>query len=131
MGSQLNASRLWYEGATRRITALESEKGQLETELGEIKRNAANVPAIDNQNKNLRQQLTDAEINVSILEQENEGLASKTTRNWFITGALVLLGGVLLGEHGKIRQIRQHRHHALYRLSGKKQPGFDHAVRIQ
>jgi len=97
MGSQLNAIKREYDSATRRITALESEKGQLETELGEIKRTAANVLAIDNQNKNLRQQLTDAEINVSILEQENEGLASKTTRNWFITGALVLLGGVLLG----------------------------------
>jgi len=97
MGSQLSAIKGEYDGATNRIAALENEKRQLESELGEIKRTAANVLSIDTQNKNLRQQLTDAEIKVDILEQENEALASMSTRNWFITGALVLFGGVLVG----------------------------------
>jgi SH3 domain protein len=46
---------------------------------------------------NLQQRLTDVEMTISILEQENESLGSQKTRNWFITGALVVLGGVLLG----------------------------------
>lgn len=97
MGTQLNAIKNEYDNAAQRIATLESEKEQLQAELDEIKRTAADVLSIDNQNKNLRQQLTDAEITVNILEQENEVLAGQRTRNWFITGALVLFAGILLG----------------------------------
>jgi len=97
MGSQLSAVRGEYDSAIRRIRELEQEKSTLQAEVDEITRKAASTLAIDRQNKNLQQQLTDAEITVSILEQENESLSGQTTRNWFITGALVLFGGVLLG----------------------------------
>lgn len=97
MGSQLDGIRREYQNATATITKLESEKKQLEAELAEIKRTAANVLAIDSQNKNLQEKLTDTEIKVSILEEENRALSGQTTRNWFITGALVLFGGILVG----------------------------------
>jgi SH3 domain protein len=94
---QLNAIKGEHDAATRRIETLESDKASLQTELDEIKQTAADVLSIDSQNKDLRQQLTDVEIQVSILEQENENLGSRSNRNWFITGALVLFGGVILG----------------------------------
>lgn len=97
MGSQLSAIRGEYDNATRKISELQSQNETLENELGEIRRTAANVLAIDNQNKSLRQQLTDAEIQIDILEQENSALSSETTRGWFITGALVLFAGILVG----------------------------------
>ena len=97
MGSRLGDIRTAYEAAQRRISALEQEKTDMQTDLDKIRRTAANVLAIDEQNMNLQQRLTDVEMTISILEQENESLGSQTTRNWFITGALVLLGGVLLG----------------------------------
>lgn len=97
MNSQLGAVKGEYDKAQSRIAALERDKSQLQAEVDEIKRTAANVLSIDSQNKVLRQQLTDAEIKVDILEQENADLSSKRTRNWFITGALVLFGGILLG----------------------------------
>jgi SH3 domain protein len=97
LGSQLGAIKGEYDAATQRISALETDKASLEAELAEIRRTSANVLAVDNQNRNLRQQLTDAEIKISILEQENEGLASRRDRNWFITGALVLLIGAGVG----------------------------------
>lgn len=97
MGSQLSAIRGEYESATRQIRQLEQEKSSLQSQMDEITQKAANTLAIDRQNQNLQQQLTDMEIKVSILEQENETLSGQTTRNWFITGALVLFGGVLLG----------------------------------
>ena len=53
--------------------------------------------AIDSQNKSLQQQLTDTEIQVSILEEENRQLTAQSNRTWFLTGAGVLFGGVLLG----------------------------------
>ena len=97
MGSQLNSIETEYQAATQRVSALESERDQLQSELAEIKRTAANVLAIDKQNKEFRQQLTDTEIEVSVLEEENSSLSAQGNRYWFISGALVLLGGVMLG----------------------------------
>ncbi len=95
--SQLKAIETEYRAATRRIDALESERDKLHKELAEIKRTAASVLAIDAQNEDLRQQLADSEIEVSVLEEENETLSAQGNRYWFIIGALVLFGGVLLG----------------------------------
>ena len=97
MGSQLGAIRGEYDAAQRRISELEGDNSDLQKEIAEIRRTAANTLAIDSQNKNLQQQLTDAEIQVNILEQENDDLGGQTTRNWFITGAAVLSVGILLG----------------------------------
>ena len=97
MSSQLSSIETEYRAATQRITALESERDQLSSELAEIKRTAASVLAIDAQNEDLRQQLADSQIEVSVLEQENETLSSQGNRYWFISGALVLFGGIILG----------------------------------
>ena len=97
MQTQLGSIRSEYDAAKQRIAQLEQDNADLQAEIDEIRRTAANVLAVDNQNRNLQQQLTDAEMTVSILEQENAQLTSRTTRNWFITGALVLFGGVMLG----------------------------------
>jgi SH3 domain protein len=97
LGSQLDAIRAEQKRSEDRANSLESERDALQTELGELKRKAANVLAIDTQNQNLRLQLTDAEMKVSVLEQENESLSAQGNRYWFITGALVLVGGILLG----------------------------------
>lgn len=97
MGSQLEAIRGEQQDAANSIRALEQEKAALQTELDEIKRKAANVLAVDNQNQILQQQVTAYEIQIGALEKENEDLSSKKMHNWFIVGALVLFGGVLLG----------------------------------
>ena len=97
LNSQLSAIRSEYDTANRRIRELEREKGAVEQELAEIKRTAANVLSINDQNKSLMEQLTATQIRADTLEQENRALASQTTRYWFIAGALVLLFGILLG----------------------------------
>jgi SH3 domain protein len=97
MGSQLDTIRTQYEEATQTISRLERSNAALQAELEEIKSTAANAISIDRQNKDLRQQLTDAEIKVSILQQENEELSGQKTRNWFLAGALVLFVGIVLG----------------------------------
>jgi SH3 domain protein len=97
LNTQLGAIRSEYDSATKKIAGLEREKGDLEEELAEIKRTAANVLAINNQNKQLREQLAAEEIRVATLEQENRELTSQTTRYWFMSGALVLVVGMVLG----------------------------------
>jgi len=95
--SQLGAIKGEYDSATGQIASLEREKQQLENELAEIKRTAANVLAINSQNQELREQLTTAEIAAATIEQQNRELSSQTTRYWFMTGAAVLVVGMILG----------------------------------
>jgi len=97
LNAQLGTIRTEYDNATRRIETLEREKSELEEELGEIKRTSANVLSINNQNKQLREQLAAEEIRGATLEQENRELTSQTTRYWFMSGALVLVVGMVLG----------------------------------
>ena len=97
LSSQLDAVKSEYDAASRQISALKSDKRRLEQELAAIKRTAANVLSIDTQNKDLREQLASAEIRAATLEQENRELTGRTTRYWFMTGALVLVVGMILG----------------------------------
>lgn len=95
--SQLSAIRGEYSSAENQISGLEADKKRLENDLAEIRRTAANVLAIDSQNVELQENLTNAEINIDRLNEEIRGLSSQSNRNWFITGALVLIGGIGLG----------------------------------
>ena len=97
LNTQLSAIRGEYGTAQKRIDTLEREKGQLEKELADIKRTAANVLVINDDNNALRNQLMDTDIRVDTLEQENRELSSQTMRNWFMTGGLVLVIGIILG----------------------------------
>lgn len=97
LGSQLTAIKAEYDSANRRIDTLEREKAAAEQELADIKRTAANVLGINEQNKSLMDDLATAQIRADTLEQENRQLSSQTTRYWFMSGGLVLLVGVILG----------------------------------
>ncbi len=97
LDAQMKAVKAEYDSAKQQIAKLEREKAAVEKELAEIKRTAANVLAINDQNKSLMDQLAAAQIRGDTLEQENRSLASQTTRYWFMAGALVLLVGVVLG----------------------------------
>lgn len=95
--AQLDAVKGEYDSVSRQITSLQGENQRLEQELADIKRTAANVLSISDQNKGLREQLANAEIQAAALEQQNRELTGQTTRYWFITGAFVLIIGIVLG----------------------------------
>lgn len=110
--SQLDAIRGEYTSAENQIQALRADKSELENDLAEIRRTAANVLAIDSQNVELQEKLTNAEISIDRLNEEIRELSSQTNRNWFITGSLVLFGGIVLGL-------------VLPRLRFQKRSGYD------
>ena len=97
LGSQVAAVRKEYNSAKRQISMLENEKSALESELAEIRRAAADVLGVNQQNKNLMDELATEKIRADTLEKEKRQLSSQTTRYWFMSGALVLLVGFLLG----------------------------------
>ena len=97
LGSQLLAIRSEYDAANERIDALEREYAAAENELAVIKRTAANVLSVNEQNQSLMGQLATAQIRADTLEQENRQLGSQTTRYWFMSGGLLLFVGIILG----------------------------------
>ncbi len=97
LSTQLLAVQGEYDAAKRRIESLETDREALATELDEIKRTAADVLAINNQNQELREQLAAAELQVATLQQQNRELSRQATRYWFMSGGLVLLVGIVLG----------------------------------
>jgi SH3 domain protein len=97
LGSQLTAIKREYDAANNRIESLELEKAAAENELAEIRRTAANVLGIDEQNRSLMDQLATAQIRADTLDQENRQLSGQTTRYWFMSGGLLLLVGIILG----------------------------------
>ena len=97
LGSQLTAVKREYDAANNRIESLEREKAAAENELAEIRRTAANVLGIDEQNRSLMDQLATAQIRADTLDQENRQLSGQTTRYWFMSGGLLMLVGIILG----------------------------------
>ena len=97
LDTQLSAVRSEYDTAQQRIQTLEREKQQLEQDLSEIRRTAANVLSINEQNQTLNQAKTDLEIQVTALETQNRDLRGQSRRYWAMTGAGIMLLGMLLG----------------------------------
>ncbi len=97
LATQLNGIRAEYREAEQTIARLERQKTELEEELAEIRRTAANVLAIDSQNQELQEDLTNSQISIDRLNEEVRTLSGQSQRNWFVAGAGVLFFGVLLG----------------------------------
>ena len=81
----------------RRISELESSGSDLQTQLSDIRRLSSNVIEVDEQNKQLRDRLGETERALTDLQLENQRLASRSSREWFVVGAAVVVFGVLLG----------------------------------
>mgnify|MGYP001182369411 FL=1 len=94
---QLKTIRNEHETAKRLITQLESENKKLTEQLSSLKTTAANVLNIEAENKNFRHKLADTEERLNILQNESSEIEARKNRDWFITGALVLFGGLILG----------------------------------
>ena len=66
-------------------------------ELSSIKTASASAIETRDQNEVLRQKLVDRERQVEQLTVENGVLAGRTSQSWFLVGAGVLFGGVVIG----------------------------------
>lgn len=81
--------------AERATLASKTESASAEVErLNQV---AAQPILLDKQNRELKQQNVSLEKELQLLQQENQSLKDSSQREWFIAGAGVLLGGLLLG----------------------------------
>ena len=77
--------------------SLSTDKKQLDTELARLNEVAKKPIMLDKQNRELQQKNVTLEKDLQRLNQENYSLKDRSQREWFIAGALVLFGGMILG----------------------------------
>jgi SH3 domain protein len=83
--------------AQTQLQETQTTHGEVSSELAAIRTAAANVIEIRDQNESLRQRLVERDAAVERLTIENRALANRTNQNWFIIGAGVLFGGIVIG----------------------------------
>lgn len=76
---------------------LSAEAAKLNDELEHLRSVAERPIELDRQNRELTQQVQSLQGKIDQLNAENIRLQDRTQRDWFITGAGVLLGGIFLG----------------------------------
>jgi len=76
---------------------LRAHKSRLEEELATIRHASANAMQITQERAELRQSVAELTRQVAELQQANSDLNNQTTQRWFLIGASVVIGGILIG----------------------------------
>lgn len=82
---------------TQDLSETRSSASQMSTELGDIRSAAASALETREQNTQLRQRVADLTSAAEADEMEIDSLRRRERQNWFIIGAAVLLGGIVVG----------------------------------
>jgi SH3 domain protein len=88
--SDLAATRAELEQA-------QASHGSVSRELADIRTASANVIELRDDNTSLQQRLVQRDLEVERLTADNARLAGRNNQNWFIVGAAVLFGGIVIG----------------------------------
>jgi len=97
LAAQLSQLRSAHEKLTSEHEDLQRERDQLEEELATIRHASANVMQITQERSDLRKSVADLTRQAAALQQENVDLKNQTTQRWFLIGAGVVSGGILIG----------------------------------
>ena len=77
--------------------SLKETAQRLSKELDDLRKTASNAVALNNDNRQLKQQLQQFDDKMQSLIIENSTLKDSDAKSWFLIGAAVLFGGLLLG----------------------------------
>jgi len=92
--SDLKADKTRLEQEQQKLS---SDYSKLQKELDTLQKVAAKPIQVERENTQLKTQLEELQQQTSQLGSENKQLADSSQRDWFIRGAGVLAGGLLLG----------------------------------
>ncbi|MDO8825099.1 TIGR04211 family SH3 domain-containing protein [Methylophaga sp.] len=70
---------------------------RLSKELDDLRRTASNAVALENENRQLKERLQQIDHEIQSIVIENNTLKDNDAKNWFLIGAAVLFGGILIG----------------------------------
>jgi SH3 domain protein len=79
------------------LGSTQSSAEQMRSELADIRSASANALTLRDQNESLRRQVAELTTQVDASSMEIAQLESSSRQNWFIVGAAVLFGGIVIG----------------------------------
>jgi SH3 domain protein len=79
------------------LNQAQSSGEDLTAELADIRSASANAITLRDQNESLRRRVTELSQQVDVVAMDNAELRSRSRQNWFVVGAAVLFGGVVIG----------------------------------
>jgi SH3 domain protein len=97
LNAELETLQARYASLKQDYEAATGSKSALEQELAGIRQTAANAINIANERTELQKQVAALSRRLADLEQENRDLKNDTAQDWFVIGAGVTIGGILLG----------------------------------
>jgi len=77
--------------------SLKETSQRLKTELDDLRKTASNAVALNNENRQLKEKLQQVDNQIQSLTIENSSLKDSDAKSWFLIGAAVLFGGLILG----------------------------------
>jgi SH3 domain protein len=83
--------------ASKELAKLRQENTKQTEELTRLRRVAAKPLKLENENQRLKKQLVELENERELLSRENQVLRDSSDREWFLTGAGVIIGGIIIG----------------------------------
>ncbi len=96
-----------YKKLLAEHNALKEAKTLVDQEFAALKRTSSNAVRIANERNELRKQVASMTREVEDVKQQNRELENKTAQNWFLIGAGVVVGGIILGlilPHLRVRR---------------------------
>lgn len=94
---RLNDLQADFDVTTEALSATESSAEQLNAQLSDVRSASANALQTRQQNEELRRQLDEMVSETQVARMEIDELRRRERQNWFIIGAAVLLGGIVIG----------------------------------
>jgi SH3 domain protein len=79
------------------LGSVQSSNSSISSELADIRTASANAVALRDQNETLRRRVNELTAQADLIVMENADLASRSRQNWFVVGAAVLFGGIIIG----------------------------------
>ena len=107
LSSRLASVTEQYETLKREHEQLQEAKTLVDQEFAALQRTSSNAVRIANERNELRKQVATLTREVEDVKQQNRELENKTAQNWFLIGAGVVVGGILLGlilPHLRVRR---------------------------
>jgi SH3 domain protein len=97
LAARLDKLQQAHDELTAKHDRLQRTKEKLEQELAEVRHASANAIRINEERQRLQDQVAELVLQVDNLEHQTMELSNRRDQHWFLIGAGVIVGGIVIG----------------------------------